>query len=176
MRGLIAAALIFVASGAWAQTVGPAAFYGVFSGGGLAENEDSLYFGVTARDLDVTIRPDGAGFSVSWTTVIRQGGDPKNPNVRRRTTVKSFQPIPGRPNVFRAADSGDPVAGQESVWARIHGSTLTVYLMSVDPGGSYEMQRYDRTVGVGGMQLVYTSEKDGEKLRKVTGRMVKQAN
>ncbi|HEY5608479.1 MAG TPA: hypothetical protein VIM38_09100 [Alphaproteobacteria bacterium] len=179
MRNLIAAILVLVAGSAFAQqqrTVAPAAFFGVFSGGGVAESEDSAYFGTTARDLDVTIRAEGNGFSVAWTSVIRQGGDPNKPNVRRKVTTRVFQPLAGRPGLYRAADSGDPIAGQEMSWARIRGATLTVYLMGIDPDGTYELQRYDRTVGPGGMQLTFTRERDGEKVRKVTGRMVKQAN
>ena len=177
MRNLIAAIFVLVAGSASAQqALAPAAFYGVFSGGGVAESEDSQYFGTTARDLDVTIRPDASGFSVAWTSVIRQGGDPNRPNVRRKVTTKVFQPVAARPGLYRAADSGDPVNGQEMAWARIRGQTLTVYLMEIDPDGTYELQRYERTVGAGGMQLVFSRERDGEKLRKVTGRMVKQAN
>jgi hypothetical protein len=177
MRSILAAVLICVATAAAAQqNLPPTAFYGVFSGGGVAESEDSAYFGVTARDLDVVIRADGPGFSVAWTTVIRQGGDPNKPNVRRKVTIKTFQPVGGRPNLFRAVDSGDPLAGPELVWARIRGSTLTIYLMSIESDGSYEMQRYDRTVSGDGMQLLFTREKDGDPVRKVTGRMVKQGN
>jgi hypothetical protein len=181
MRNLIAAILVLVAGSALAQqpqqrTVTPAVFYGVFSGGGVAESDDSAYFGTTARDLDVTIRAEGSGFSVAWTSVIRQGGDPNKPNVRRKVTTKVFQPLAGRTGLYRAADSGDPLNGQEMSWARIRGATLIVYQMTIDPDGTYELQRYDRTVGPGGMQLTFTRERDGEKLRKVTGRMVKQAN
>ena len=175
---IAALAILLAAGAALAQerALPVAAFYGVFSGGGVAESEDSAYFGVTARDLDVVIRADGPGFSVAWTTVIRQGGDPKNPNVRRRVTVKTFAPIAGRPNVYRAVDSGEPLSGQETVWARVHGSTLTIYLLSVELDGTYEVQRYDRTMASDGMQLAFTREKDGEQVRKVTGRMVKQGN
>ncbi len=59
----------FVAVGARAQDLPIAAFFGSFKGGGVAENRDSIYFGVTVRDLDVTIRPEGSGFRVDWTTI-----------------------------------------------------------------------------------------------------------
>ena len=57
-----------------AQNLPPQAFFGRFSGGGIASNADSLYFAVTARDFDVTIAPAGRGFRVDWTSVIRRGG------------------------------------------------------------------------------------------------------
>lgn len=158
------------------RALAPAAFYGTFSGGGGGENEDSLYFRVSARDLDVTIRPEGAGFSVAWTSVIRRAGEQQEgPQTRSKVTTKVFVPS-DRPNVFRAQDAGDPLAGKELSWARIHGTTLTLYVMVVDAEGTYEVQRYDRTLSGSGMQRVFTREKDGEPVRKVTGRLVKTAN
>ena len=67
---------------AQAENLSPATFYGTFQGSGYAENRDSVYFGTTVRDLDVVIAPSGSGFSVTWTTVIRSGGNPNDPNVK----------------------------------------------------------------------------------------------
>ena len=69
------AAVISIAAGAVsAADPNITAFYGKFQGGGIAENDDSIYFGVTTRDFDFTIGPAGNGFSVEWTSVIRGGG------------------------------------------------------------------------------------------------------
>src|SRR3546814_3742207 len=68
------------------------AFYGHYQGAGVAENADSLYFGVTVRDIDVRIGPREGGFFVEWTSVIRAGGDPDKPEVRRRTATLAFVP------------------------------------------------------------------------------------
>ena len=70
------AAIIGIAAGA-ASAAEPniTAFYGKFQGGATAENDASIYFGVTARDFNVTIGPAGNGFSVEWTSVIRGGGE-----------------------------------------------------------------------------------------------------
>ena len=65
--------MILASGGAQAADLGIKAFFGNFQGGGVAENDDSLYFGVTARDFDVDIQPTGQGFSVKWTSVIRGG-------------------------------------------------------------------------------------------------------
>ena len=40
------------------------AFFGSFSGGGVSENEDSIYFATTARDFDVKISPAANGFKI----------------------------------------------------------------------------------------------------------------
>lgn len=148
------------------------AFHGKFEGGGVAQNEDSLYFGVTARDFDVEIGPDGDGFKLTWMSVIRSGGTPGTPNARRKSSSLTFRPT-DRPRVWRAATSGDPVTGGQAAWARISENTLTVYLMVVRDDGAYELQQYDRTLGARGMELVFTRLRDGEKVRTVKGLLVK---
>lgn len=165
---------IFAAGSAQAADLSIKAFFGKFQGGGVAENDDSLYFGVTARDFDVEIQPAGAGFSVSWTSVIRGGGAPGKPETRRKTSVRTFKPS-GRPGIWKADESKDPLAGGELSWARIAGNTMTVYLMVIRDNGAYELQQYARTILPSGMEMVFTRQRDGEKVRSVKGRLVKVA-
>lgn len=150
------------------------AFFGTFAGGAVAENADSIYFRVTARDTDVVIHPADKGFSVTWTSVIRRGGDPGNPKVRRKSTTRRFIGS-GKPGMYRAATSGDPLSGKEMCWARIRGQSLIVYQMVVGDDGAYQIQRYERTLNATGMQLVFTRLRDGERVRTVKGRLVKTA-
>jgi hypothetical protein len=170
---IVLAVLIAAAAPATAQNLSIAAFYGTFQGNGVAENEDSAYFAMTPRDFDVAIAPADNGFTITWTSVIREGGDPKAPNVRRKSTTRAFTST-GK-GMFRAVDSGDPVKGEEASWARIRKNTLTVYAMTVDPDGTYQMQRYDRTLSGTGMDLTFTRTKDGERTRRVKGKLVKNA-
>ena len=79
IRVLALLGLLFGFGAMAVENLPAAAFFGTFQGSGYAENRDSLYFGTTVRDLDVVIAPAGAGFSVTWTTVIRGGGDPDKP-------------------------------------------------------------------------------------------------
>ncbi len=170
--------LVTLATGAMAagKNLPISAFFGKFSGGGVAQNRDSIYFAVTARDFDVTIRPAaGGGFRVDWISVIRRGGAPEKPDIRRKASTKTLAPGV-RPGSFRGTKSGDPLSGKELCWARIHGNTLTVYLMTVDGDGSYVLQQYDRTLIGTGMKLVFKSLSDGKKLRTVTGRLAKIGN
>lgn len=150
------------------------AFYGKFQGGGVAENDDSLYFGVTARDFDVDIQPAGQGFSVTWTSVIRGGGVPEKPQSRRKTSTRTFK-ASARPGIWQAVESKDPVNGGELCWARIKDNTLTVYLMVLSDDGAYELQKYARTLLPTGMEMTFTRLRDGEKVRQVKGRLVKVA-
>ncbi len=151
------------------------AFFGTYSGGGVAENQDSIYFAITARDMDVIIRPEGSGFKVTWTSVIRRGGDPSNPKIKRKSTTRIFTSTK-RPGIFRATDSADPISGEEMSWARIRGQSLVIYQMVIGDDGAYQLQRYVRTLSGLGMQLTFTRLKDGERVRTVKGRMVKTAN
>lgn len=152
------------------------AFFGTWSGTGLARNEESDYFGLTIRDLDVTIQGAGEGFVLNWTTVLREGGDPKNPKVKRKSESLSFQPT-ARPGIYAPAESArDPVAGGRTIWARVKGQTLTVSTLSVLDDGGFELQRYDRTLTDLGMELDFVSMRDHGIARHVTGRLTKQAN
>ncbi len=150
------------------------AFAGRYVGSGLARDDVSEYFDLTVRDLDVTITPQGAGFNVAWTTVLREGGDPDNPKIKRKSSAVSFVPT-DRPGVFRGAQSGDPMSGSAYAWARIKGQTLTVHSLVIDERGSYTMHTYDRTLTGLGMELEFTRVRDGEPTKTVTGKLTKAA-
>jgi hypothetical protein len=156
------------------RTLDIKAFFGGFSGSGVAETEDSAYLGVTQRDLDVRINAAGdGGFAISWTTVLRVGGDQK-PDIRRRTISMTFRPGP-RPGLFTATDNGDPLQGGMLSWARLSRSTLTIHQFSVRESGQHDVQTYARTLTGTGMDLVYTRVVDGERQRRVRGKLVKNS-
>lgn len=165
-------AVLVAPAGASAKDLTIEAFYGKFSGGGVAENADSIYFAVTSRDFDVEIQPQGRGFKIDWTSIIRRGGDPRNPKVKRRQSTKTLLPTDA-PGVFHGSESGDPLKGKELCWARIRGNTLSVFLMTVGKNGSSELQQYDRTLSGTGMKLMFQSWRDGDRLRAVSGRLIK---
>ena len=162
-------------TGAQAQDFPISAFYGSFKGGGVSENRDSIYFGVTVRDFDVQINPEGEGFRVDWATIIRKGGDPNNPKVRRKAQSAAFIPV-GSSGVFRAVDLSDPLQGGKYAWARIAKQTLYVYALLIDPTGRYDMQIYERTLKPSGMDFVFRRFLDGEPVRTVKGKLIKYAN
>lgn len=168
-------AIVFAPAPSVARDLPISAFHGKFSGGGIAHNADSEYFAMTTRDFDVVIKPASGGVRIDWTSVIRRGGDPLNPRVRRKTSSKLLRPT-GAPNVFHGSESGNPLKGGELCWARIDGNTLTVFLMTVSKKGIYELQQYDRTLSGAGMTLLFRSWRDGDRLRSVSGRLVKNAN
>ena len=148
------------------------AFYGRWQGTGMAETPGSVYFSMTARDMDVQIAPKGEGFTVSWTTVLRQGGDPDNPDVKRKSTTIDFLPT-AVPSVFKSTNAGDPLSGEPLTWARIKRQTLTVYLMLIDPEGAYVVQSYDRTLTGFGMELEFRRIRDDEPERRVKAKLIR---
>lgn len=151
------------------------AFFGTFKGGGISENRDSIYFGVTVRDFDVSIQPEGNGFRVTWATVIRRGGDPNNPKVRRKEQTVGFTPT-DKPGVFKANDISDPLQGGRYAWARLEKQTLYVYALTIDDAGRYDMQIYERTIKPSGMDFVFHRVQDGEPVRTVKGKLIKYSN
>lgn len=173
------AALITVAfaltAPAEAQSDQPiSAFVGTWQGTGVAEDDDSLYFAMTQRDLDVTITGSDSRFSVEWTTVIRSGGDPSNPDVRRRTATLSFTPSE-RPGVWRADTSADPMTGGVMSWAQVTGNTLGVYQLTMTDDG-FALLIYNRTLSDLGMELEFHRLRNGTEVRTVRGRLIKVAS
>ncbi|HYB10943.1 MAG TPA: hypothetical protein VEJ16_14845 [Alphaproteobacteria bacterium] len=165
-------------SAADAESITIKAFYGTYEGSGIAKNADSLYFGVTDRDIGVVIHPEGNGFSISWTTVLHAGGNVQNPKVKHRADKLSFVPVsggtqPSRVAQWHATQMPDPMSGNPYAWARLEDTKLTVYMLTIDPDGRYEVQRYDRTLVAGGMELTFTDVRDGEPIRVVRGKLVK---
>ena len=150
------------------------AFVGTWQGTGVAEDDDSLYFAMTQRDLDVVIRGDDSRFSVEWTTVIRSGGDPSNPDVRRRTAALSFTPT-DQPGRWRADTSSDPLAGGVMSWAQVTGNTLGVYQLTMTDEG-FALLVYNRTLSDLGMELEFHRLRNGTEVRTVRGRLIKIAS
>ena len=173
LTGLLAAVfLVFGTLPGRAADAPIEAFFGFWQGNGVAENADSLYFAVTTRDFDVRIEPADGGFRITWTTIIRSGGDPNNPDVRRREATLTFRPS-DRPDVFEATASRNPLEGGVMSWARIEENTLSVYQMTLNDRGGYELTSYDRTLSGVGMELAFRRLRDGEEVRTVTGRLIK---
>ena len=141
------------------------ALYGKYSGTGVETTPDAQFFGFTDRDLDVEIGPDGDGFFVSWTTVIR---DIRDPEPRRRESRLKFIPA-GRAGYYREEGGTEPIDGGVLRWAHVAGDTLTVQVLALTDDGSYGLQTYRRTVRGDSMQLEFRSVADGEAQRIVTG-------
>ena len=163
---------VLAIDGALAADARISAFSGSYQGSGVADGRDSVYFTITARDLDVTIKTEGGNFEISWTTVTHNGGPSARP--QRKTDKVAFAQLDAKtPNVFRALTAGDPMTGQPYYWARIAGQTLTVYALIVAPNGVYDLTSWSRTLTPTGIDLVFRRQRDGEAMRVVKGKLAK---
>lgn len=158
-----------------AQELNLPAFFGQWQGTGISETDDSIYFRVTSRDMDVRIGAnDQGGFNIEWATVQRQRGAADDPQAQRRTTALTFLPT-GRRNVWKAADAGDPMSGTYA-WAALQGRTLTINTFVIAPDGGFRLHVYNRTLSGLGMELDFVAIADGEPARSVKARLVKVGN
>lgn len=150
-----------------------AAFLGHWKGSGISETEDSIYFAVTVRDMDVQIEAvDDTAFRLTWTTVTRESGDPDNPKIKKKSASFVFR-ANGTPGVYMSEDMGDPLQSEPVWWSRIEGETLYTYMLRIREDGTWQVQKYTRTVTGMGMSLTYQRITDGEAERQVRGRLIK---
>jgi len=176
LRSAVGLFFLVLFAGAPASAQGVERFYGHFEGSGISENADSIYFAVSVRDLDIRIGPaDGGGFTLSWTTITREGGDPNNPKVKKKEATLVFQPT-DKPGVYRATEPGDPLRGEPVWWSRVEGNALYTYRMQINLDGTWQVQKYVRTVSGAGMTLVFERIMDGDQVRQVRGRLIKVGN
>jgi len=122
-------------------------FIGVFTGTGVTKSKDADTLGLVKRDLDVTIKKRGDGFSVAWTTVVyRDFGTGAGPQVNRQSTWVAFAPTDD-PGIYKGPARQDPFGEGGYAWASLAQRTLTVYLLVVDPTtGVYDLHSYARTL------------------------------
>ncbi|CRL11177.1 hypothetical protein NIT7321_02028 [Phaeobacter italicus] len=146
-------------------------FFGQYRGSLVVPKADGTR---ERRDAAVKIGPvedNEDGFYVQWTTTSIK------PDGRRKAKSYAIEFTPtGRDDIFAAAMKRnvfghtvqlDPMKGEPYVWGRIVGDTLTVFSMFVGPNGDYEIQQYDRTLADGGLELVYSSHRNGFPLKRL---------
>jgi hypothetical protein len=165
--------ILLAAGVAEAQSGGIQRFYGSYVGEAVSESGDEL----DKRDISVEITPQGKGFKVKWTAVIKRGTDPPRKEERTITFFPSKRPdiysSAMRTDVFGNAVPLDPLNGDPYIWARLDGQKFWMYALFVTETGGYEIQTYERTLVAAGMDLRYSRVRDGEALRTVTGKLKK---
>ena len=166
-------AVLLAAGSAEAQGGGIERFYGAYAGEAVSESAD----GIDKRDINAEITPQGKGFKVKFTVVVKRGKD----KPRRDEYTIAFSPTKRagifssamRTDVFGNAVPLDPLAGDPYMWSRLDGDKLWRYALFVTDIGGYEMQTYEYTLVSGGLDLRYSRVRDGEVLRTVTGKLKK---
>ena len=172
-RGLVLAAVFVSLAGAAMADISQ--FVGSYKGSAEVLSADGT---PTPRDMSVEISKTKNGFQVNWTsTSYRSGGRVKSksysinfvPSDREKVFAAAMQR-----NVFGHEVQLDPMAGEPYVWARIDGDTLSLYSIYVSENGGYEIQQYDRTLAEGGLDLKFSSVRNGEIQRTVSTFLTKQ--
>ncbi|MBY5932646.1 hypothetical protein KUV51_06515 [Tateyamaria omphalii] len=157
---------ILALAGAARADIAP--FVGSYTGSAEVVQVDGT---TVPRDMSVEISQSRYGFTVTWTSVTYRASG----KVSEKSYTVDFVPS-GRGQVYAAAQKKnvfghevqlDPMKGEPYVWARIVGSTLTVFSLFVDVDGGYGLQQYDRTLTEGGLDLRFQTIRDGRILRAV---------
>ena len=146
-----------------------ARFFGVWHGTAVAENPQSEFFPVSAREFDVTVRPAEGGFSLTWGATLRGRDEPFSVTARRREATLLFQAT-ASPGIYLARDPDDPDRGSDLTWARLEGSTLTVTELVRTESGAYDTLVTERTLTSYGLDLRFRRLRDGEVILSATGR------
>jgi len=163
----MAFALLSVPVPAGAATI--ADFAGSYKGTAEIRSEDGT---TRKRDMSVDISVTKKGFKVEWSTVTYK----PDGSAKEKTYSIDFIPTDRsgvfaaamRKNVFGHEVQLDPMKGEPYVWSHLHGDTLTVFSLFVDEQGEYEMQQFSRTLADGGLQLEFSSVRNGEKQRAIS--------
>ena len=122
---------------------------------------------VRNRDMDVSIKTDaGGGFSITWTTTFlsRQADGEKTV----RTTSVTFVPT-GKPGVWRATVSGNPLVGRPLIWASLEDKSLTVNVVEVSESGNLATATYVRSLTKDGLKLEFQATQNGNRVRRIVG-------
>jgi hypothetical protein len=118
---VIVGCILLAAGAAHAQGGGIERFYGTYAGEALSESGDEL----DKRDINAEVTPQGKGFKVKFTVVVKRGKD--KPRRDEYTIIFNPSKRPGiyssamRTDVFGNAVPLDPLAGDPYMWARLEG-------------------------------------------------------
>lgn len=165
-------AVLALSSPAPAADLSIEAFMGSWKGSAISENEVSVHFHVEARDIGVTFRKiDTDQFKMISETIQRKKGDPENPTEKLKTSETTFEK--GQNGIWWATDNGDPRNGGILRWARIEENALIVNTFAIREDGKSQIQAHHRAITDRGMELVFTSNVDGELIRTVKGQLVR---
>ena len=145
-------------------------FTGHFRGEAQSQSDDRFFIR-QLRDLDVDVRRDGAGFSITWTTMIHPG-QAADAQVRQHTTTLRFVPS-AEAGSFHTSEPFEPFTGRPVAWAQIEGKALILHMLSVYEDGNYELQTYSRTLSGNVMTLYFTRVAPGSPEFVVTGRLTR---
>jgi hypothetical protein len=168
--------VILLAGAAAAENLSIAAFAGKWEGSAVSENSSSVNFAISTRDMDVEISPAAdRSFTITWRTLMRQGGQPDNPDNVEKITTRNYLPGPQN-NIWFEDRGGDLFSGETTSWAQLEGQQLNIYSIAMRKTGGYDMHIYRRTLTGLGMKLEFSAIRDGIERRTASGTLIKSGN
>lgn len=178
-HGAVVAGLTLAAAPAAADDATIEDFTGSWQGAELEVSGDAGDLTLEPADLDVQIERDGAGFRMRWTSLARQdGGALARQDIDARFTPTDRPGVyaftPGRSSLlsrlFADPETGNPLEGDALLWARLAGTTLTVYSLAIDYHGGLELDRYARTLSEDGLDVRYSHRMENDRILTIEGR------
>ncbi|MCX7561875.1 hypothetical protein OS190_20125 [Sulfitobacter sp. F26204] len=158
--------------------VGMAAQIADFEGTFTGNAEFSTDAGVQKRDLSTTIKADGDGFVLSWTSVTYRSDG------RTKSSTYTIEFVPSereniyqsamKKNLFGKATPLDPLQGEPFVWARVEQDTFSVFSLFINEIGDYEVQEFHRTLAKGGLDLLFRRYRNGTLDREIKALLLRQ--
>jgi hypothetical protein len=158
---------MLVAAPCLAASAELADFFGRFEGVAIAsaETSDGSDPKLSIRNLDVSVGQAGRdGFWIDWQTLIRST-DESGPQYRRKSTRLEFERV--REGVYRGPAGSGGQDAQYMSWASLIGEALTVYELSRQAEGRFDLSTYRRTLTDSGMALEFSHLRNGERVRRV---------
>ena len=170
---MLAVGLVFAMTApGWAADRKIEDFYGRYLGQGTEMRVDPaapMKKPAQKRMSEVIIEPAKGtdGFIISWSTL--RAKDHNNPGAAEadvKTYHQTFRTTT-QSGVFNDITSGDPLRGATTSWAHLHGSTLSIFQVQLDPEGGYYVTQYDRTLTPKGMDVRFTRIENSKIVRAV---------
>lgn len=167
------------AAGAAADEVTIRDFFGSWRGVEIEATGAQADLGLAPKDLDIEITPSGAGFRLKGLAIGRRL--PDSVELTRRPTEASFAPTE-RPGVyafdpggslftslFADPATGNPLAGDVLLWARLEGATLHLYSLSINRHGGFELEHGKGTLDGDLLVIDFLGRMEDEQLYRVEG-------
>jgi hypothetical protein len=165
-----------LAAPALAETATIKDFQGQWVGQVSVENFDNPDFPQSLRESGLTVTVgEGDSFTLEWSTVQRESGDPEEPDERVTGGEVTFVPST-LPRRWRADPQGDASIGKPEFFARMDGEALVVVAFTMLEDGKAEMQTFRRTVSGPAMSLSFTRVVDGVVVRRASGTLTRFAS
>jgi hypothetical protein len=153
ITSLLIAALVIVLLPLTPRAASIADFAGAWEGAAVGTDR--------ADGLMLTLTGGEHGFHVAWTelgaeaeaTSVEAGFQPSG-----RENVFSYAPEAGSllSRMFAAPATGNPLAGETLLWARLEAETLTLYSLAIEEDGSFKLDQYRWTLDADGLALRFS--------------------